>query len=188
VRKTLVCFAALILLCAAAFGQALPTAEGPRESIDLFGGYSFGHGDFSVPGRLTGWDAGVAVRLSYWFAAEAIGNSIEGTSTNAQKIHMNMLSAAAGPKFMYPIRGRFVPWAHALFGASRLHTTFPFPVTHTGVDRVTGAMDYGFGLDVELTRRIAIRPAEMDLLQTGIGVNGATNVYYAAGLIFHFPL
>jgi hypothetical protein len=171
----------VILLCAVAFGQAVPAAEGPKRSVDFFGGYSFGHGDFGLSGLFAGWDASVGVRLSSWFAVEGIVNDISATSADAHKYPMSMLSGAAGPKVMYTIHHRYVPWVHTLFGANRLKVNGG----NWFFDQVTRAEDIGFGMDLDMTKHISIRPGEVDFLPTGTGPHGATNIYYAGGIVFH---
>jgi hypothetical protein len=186
VRKILFVFAALLLLSAAACAQAVPTAEGPAQTLDFFGGYAVGHADFGNPGRLTGWDGSLSMRFASWLGAEANMNEINGVSTNYTKANMRLFTGAAGPKIMHSfLHRRVTPWGHALFGVSRVQSIAPQLYKYDSPDR---AMDFGVGIDVNVTRLISIRPGQYDLLQTETGPHGATNAYYSAGVVFHLPL
>ena len=100
-----------------------------------------------------------------------------------------------GPKIALTLHktGRFEPYAQWLLGAA--HTDAAF--NGTPFNSTNFAQNVGIGLDVNVTRRLAIRPFELDYLvmeqpifDPSTGTNDASftekSFRYSGGIVFRF--
>jgi len=94
-----------------------------------------------------------------------------------------------GPRFSYRKSKRLVPFAHALLGVTREHedSTILLPDFSLRVKNTdTGfAMALGGGLDVGLSRRVALRLFQVDYSLTHV-VFTRHNARGSVGLVFRF--
>ena len=94
-----------------------------------------------------------------------------------------------GPRFSYRKSKRLVPFAHALFGITREHedTTSLLPdfTLRTRSNNTGFAMALGGGLDVGLSRRLALRLFQVDYSLTQV-VFTRHNARGSVGLVFRF--
>jgi len=130
----------------------------PRASV--FGGVSFlpgGDEDFPRLTTSTGFQAGVALQLTRWFAVFAdIGGHYStvtdlGPGFPGVTAETSVYEYLFGPRFTFR-SGRSTIFTHALVGVSTGHTNIGF--SDSGFTFGGGA-----GVDVDLTRRLAIRGA-----------------------------
>jgi hypothetical protein len=103
---------------------------------------------------------------------------------------LSELTLLAGPRYTVPLRHASVS-AHALFGAVRGFDA-DFVSGANRVDTSTSfAMTLGGALELPLNRRLSVRIAEVDWLQTNLP-NGTgdrqRNIRVGAGVVFHVPL
>jgi hypothetical protein len=157
-------FVLLVLLVGTAAAQERP-------AVELFTGYQYFHANTFTPAvGLNGWDVSVTANANRWFGIEADSS---GTYGSGAKVHTLM----GGPKFTY--RGeRWAPFAHALFGGA---------IRSAGGNTDTAvAMAVGGGLDITLSRHIALRPAQFDYLLTGFSSATQHQFRYSGGLVFRF--
>ena len=151
-----ICAACLALLAAvsAAAQEEVPKAE-------VFGGYSWAGGDFH------GWGTSVTGNVNRWFGVTAdfsghYSDGEPGTVRERQRAH----SFLFGPRFSLR-RKRATPFAYALFGGVRFRGEVSAPTLNlfaAGED--TGFnMALGGGLDVKLTRRVALRAFQLDYMR-----------------------
>jgi opacity protein-like surface antigen len=198
-----VCF--LLPLCAKA--QETP-------SVEVYGGYSFLHAE---TGRdLHGWNGSVAANLNKWFGLVVdVSGHYDSNSTNLvvtipdfptlpglppfafrvkmdTKIHTIMV----GPRVSYRKIEKITPFAHALFGVSRTHTEVESQSTgfesFSSDNDTTFAMAIGGGLDVNLSKSLALRVIQADYLYKRIGFErfGSDDIHHnlraSVGIVFRF--
>lgn len=209
-RRILLVVSLFFLLPLCAKAQETPTAE-------VYGGYSFLHAE---KGRdFHGWNGSVCVNLNKWFGvvADASGH-YDATSSSFvvtvpvtpgfpptpefpviafnTKTSTSIHTVMVGPRFSYRKTEKLTPFAHALFGVSRAHTrlrsvdgiseTFTFSDNNT-----TFAMAIGAGLDVKISKLLALRVIQADYLynQSGSGrlsSESRHNLRAGVGLVFRF--
>lgn len=190
--------ACLFLLPLTAKAQEQPRAE-------LFGGYSLFHADGG--GNLHGWNASVAANLNRWFGLVVDFSGHYGSESFravpvvrpfpplpglATSVDSNLHLFLGGPRLSYRKSGRLTPFGHVLLGAARSHVdgkiegpsfTVRFSDTSTAF-----AMALGGGLDLKLSKRVALRLIQADYLLTPFGDDTQNNARISAGLIFRFGM
>ena len=150
--------AALVALAAVgAHGQeATPRAE-------VFGGYSYG-GSGSH-----GWDGSVAFNANRWLGLVAdFGGQYTSIDTPDSSERIRTHTVLFGPR-LSARRGKHVtPFAHALFGAAHTDSR----AREAGLDLhfadTSFAAALGGGLDVKLSRRVALRAFQIDYLRSNL--------------------
>lgn len=201
--QRLLAVASLVLfVCLSARAQEHPKAE-------VFGGYSYFRADGGA--NLHGWNSSVSGNLNSWFglAADFSGHydsrssrselSLPGfpgfpgqppvlTSVSSKtRIHTFL----AGPRFSYRKNKRVTPFAHVLLGASRRRTESEIDLGVLGRTFFSGtntsfAAAAGGGLDVELSRNLALRVVQTEYMLTrSFGFNG-NNARVSTGIVFRF--
>lgn len=181
----------LAVLIAPTFAQQPePQPEFPK--VQAFGGFVFFHADtpgltgplisyalnqppntFEIRSFFRGWDAQAQYNVSRWigFAVDGGGrygspftviDGIEGLPDGYT------YSFLAGPVISYRTKSIFSPFVHTLFGwdrttlqGSTIETPL-FPVTSRQTTYYDFVMALGGGVDVRVSRRISIRPAQLD--------------------------
>jgi hypothetical protein len=183
--------------------------ETAASKAEIFGGYSYLRNNSNGFNGFTGQGT---VNLSRYFGvtAQVDGNyrsaanlssfSILGISPAANQ---HLYDFLAGPTATARF-GKNSVFAHALFGVahSSLNAGVGLPIIggiSTGLTSASGfAMAFGGGVDLGLTRRIALRVAQIDYLRTqfnatdalltGLSTTGArqNSWRYSAGIVFRF--
>jgi outer membrane immunogenic protein len=142
-------------------------------------------GCFSLNGG-SGW---AAFNLTHSIGIVGEIASQHASNISSTGADLTLTSFQAGPRYTRTVAGRFTPFAQFLLG-----------VVHAGGDLAPGgsgiagssnafAMTTGGGLDINLTRRIAVRAFEADYYLTHFdnGVNDHQNNFrIAAGVIVRF--
>ena len=104
----------------------------------------------------------------------------------------NMFTYLFGPQLKYRAK-KVQPFAHALFGGAH-STAYANLFSAAGIAGVAPgnnalAMSFGGGLDIPVTKTIAIRPVQIDYLLTRFGnvlnTTNQNNFRYAAGITFY---
>lgn len=201
--------AVVCLLPAGLMAQEAPSAP----KAEIFGGYSYLRNNSN---GFNGWEGQGTINLNRYFGVTAqfdgnYHNALSGTPLSS----LSFLGASAGVnQHMYDylfgptVTGRFGKssvFAHALFGGAHesLNAGASLPLVgglSTGLTSASSfAMDFGGGLDIGLTRHLAIRPVQVDFLQTrfsptdalSFGLSTNTNsrqnsFRYSAGIVFRF--
>jgi opacity protein-like surface antigen len=154
------------------------TMAADTPAIEVFGGYSmvvvdtttaFGQTGFDL--NLNGWDGQVAFNGNKWagFVADFGGyyGSIEDTfSGESASVHVH--SIMFGPRIAIR-RGSVTPFIQALFGYARISAEAQGENVFKENDF---AMAFGGGLDVNVTKTIALRPVQIDYFTTKTGLTG----------------
>ncbi len=155
---------------------ALAQDDYPR--VEIFGGYSYLRTDkifeTSIP---KGWNASIAGNFHRNIGLEADFSGHYGNELGFN--HSNHLFLF-GPKVAVR-RDKFTPWAHALFGASRIRasglTSSPlFPPFELRASDTAFAWAVGGGLDADVHKNVAVRVVQADYIRintsASFGVSG----------------
>jgi len=173
-KRIILCFSAILVLCAAAHAQEVPRVE-------VAGSFSFLDANLRGPGQslhLSGGGGSVAENLNSWFGGRmeihAFGGTVSGTSVTAQ-------TYTYGPVFSYRKFERFTPFADLQLGA--IHASTGYLGISTSAVRF--AMAAGGGTDINLNRRAAIR-LQADYLMTRFLDLRQDNLQVSTGLVIRF--
>ena len=169
--------------------------------VEVYGGYSYFRPDGG--GSLHGWNGSVAVNFNRWFGivgdfsghygsqsvrAEILDDNFPGTITVEADSDTNIHSILAGPRFSYREHEKVTPFAHALFGASRLagDATIRFgPATvDSSFSDIGFALAIGGGVDVRLSESVGLRLIQADYVMTRFGNGSQNNVRLSVGFTF----
>jgi len=181
----------LAVLVAPTFAQQAET-QPETPTVQAFGGFVYFHANtpgltgpvisyalyqppntFGIQNWFQGWDAQAQYNVSRWvgFAIDGGGrygspftvlNTIKGLPDG------NTYSFLAGPVISYRTKSVFTPFVHTLFGWDRTTLegstieTPRFPVTSKQTTFYDFVMALGGGVDVRASRRISIRPIQLD--------------------------
>ncbi len=180
--------------------------EAPKAA--LFGGYSYLR---NASNNSTGWDGQATFNFTrhLGITADLGGNS----RTLASFSPLPLLSASVNDSFHTLLLGptatvnfgRSALFAHALFGIARasLGAGISLPIIgglSTDLTNATAfAMAFGGGVDIGLTRHLALRAAQIDYIRARFGSPDAlssglfssigfraNSVRYSAGIVFRF--
>jgi len=199
-KKLFLLVGVTLLFSVSAMAQETPKSE-------VFGGYSYFHADGG--GSLHGWNGSVGINLNKWVGVVADVSGHYGSSSTRVSTAIiglpdlsveasadsNIHTFLAGPQLSYRKDKRLTPFGHALFGLARVHekgtattsgpvlgtTTFTFNDTDTGF-----AMGLGGGLDVGITRSVALRLIQADYLMTRLNGDTQNNARISVGFVFRF--
>ncbi len=174
--RPLVCAAALAVICGlaapGASAQDYPKAEifGGGSVVCAFCNRTAVLGSLGSPGAegLGGWQASATGNLSKAFGI--VGDFGGQTRSSAGRFAIFGTQAwqyeyLFGPQFSAR-RDRLTGFAHALFGVASLHA---------GGGSVSGfAMGFGGGVDINLTKRLALRAAQFDYIRHRLSVAGVS--------------
>jgi hypothetical protein len=131
-----------------------PRVEGPREH-EWFGGYSFYRDQSDGLTFGGGWLFSGARQMTP--RIDLVG-SISGSHRSDDVLGVNIASSsiytfAAGPKYTWPTRDRFTPFAQVLVGIATVHTsTLGLDDSSAGL-----ALQPGLGIDLPIRKPLALR-------------------------------
>ena len=190
----------ILLSISLMFVPVSAVAQTPQ--VQLYGGYAYAHVDSGgVSGLLdarsrnwNGWEVSFATNFTR-FAGVAFdfsgdyGPGFRGSSGNfAPRLREQtpfLYTYMAGPQFLLPA-GRVLVFAHALAGAIQMRRGFAgpgFPVARS--DTAFGAA-VGAGIDVSLTRYVALRIGQADYLISKNFGGSQNNLRVSGGIVFEF--
>ena len=163
--------AALVAIAAAAGAQETPAAE-------VFGGYAYGGAGAH------GWDGSVAVNVRPWLGLVGdLGGTYTSFDSADASERIRTHSFLFGPRVSMRRHARVTPFAHALLGAAHTDSRarelgLDFHFTDTSFAAAVGG-----GLDVRVSRRVAVRVVQLDYLRTNFFGGSQNNGRLAAGLV-----
>jgi hypothetical protein len=183
----------LVLLSVRAVAQ-----EAPR--VEVFGGYQLvdSYGDQGETGStsfvLNGWNASLSGYYSRYFGLTVDLAGSYATPTvvfppvGGIAVSTHLYTFTGGPVIRIANPTRYQPFIHALFGEA--HVLGSASIARAG-GSVSGsnngfAVALGGGLDIKVAPLIAIRPVQVDFLQTHVGGSTENNVRYSAGVVLRF--
>jgi len=189
---TLIAFL-LVTLSAPALAQEAPPVE-------IFGGYSYFRPEGG--GNTHGWNASFAANVKGLFEivgdfsghygsqslrTEITDDSFPGTVTINADSDVSVHTFLFGPQFSYRRNRRVVPFARAMFGASRLGADATIRFGNTSLDSsfadIGFAMAAGGGVDVSLSESVGLRLFQVDYVLTNFGGNSRGNVRFSVGFV-----
>jgi outer membrane immunogenic protein len=178
----------LVLGCLSLPHAAAQNAPGIEVGIDYnyvrTNGPPGGCGCFSMNGG-DGW---IAFKFAHSLAA--VGQvAVQHASNIGVSADLTFTSYLFGPRYSRAVTKRIVPFAQVLFGGT--HADGSLAPGSAGVmgSPNSFAMTAGGGLDVGVSRRLAIRPAEVEYFLTRFanGVNDHQNNFrFSSGVVFRF--
>jgi opacity protein-like surface antigen len=166
------------------FGGYSYVRANPSDSSNL-GGFSMNGGNFSAAYKLNGWLSGVA-DIGGYHATRPLDCTALGCSGTGD-FKGNTWTYLFGPRVTFRHFGRVTPFAEVLFGVA--HTTPNVFLTNKQTDF---AMSVGGGVDYRLSHRLAIRPLQLEYLQTRfkefdvIDRQTQNNLRLSTGIVFRF--
>lgn len=176
-RKTFCVMAIMALLALPLFAQDHPKA-------DVFGGYQYtrinpGHG---ITGEnFNGWNAAVTGWINGNFG---VTGDISGAYKTVDTVKVRQYHFLFGPTIASHSNEKFVPFAHALFGAAHC-TTDAGPCFTDTTSNTAFALALGGGLDVG-SRNVAVRVGQFDYLLTKFASDKQNDFRFSAGVVFRF--
>ena len=192
--------AAPLLLTASLRAQALaPASTSGHQEVDLAVTYTAQHSN--LVSNPTFWQQGGSVELSaqayhgFGIAANIAGTNVGDAAKSGTGL--TMVTATFGPRYTWyrPVGGArkksLAIFGHGLIGeAHGFNSYFPTPAASL-TDYNSFALQVGGGVDLGLSRHIAVRAIQADWLRTQFP-NSTTNVQntlfrIAAGIVLRFP-
>ncbi len=205
-RRILLVVSLFFLLPLCAKAQETP-------SVEVFGGYSYFHAE--TGSDLHGWNGSVAANLNKWLGLVVdVSGHYESRSSSfvvtlpdfptlpglppfefRTRVDTNIHTIMVGPRFSYRKIEKITPFAHALFGVARTHTeaesrSASFE-SFSSSNETSFAMAIGGGLDVKLSKSLALRVIQADYLYKRlgfdrIGFDNHHNFRAGVGIVFRF--
>jgi len=153
-------------------------------------------GVFGVQNTFNGWSAEAQYNVDRWLGVVAdfgghYGSPISRVhgSTAAGLPKDSTYTFLVGPVLTYRTKSRLTPFAHALFGWDRnnldagMITGVPVPVATAASASTDFVMAGGAGLDFKLSRRFAVRLAQLDYTRTSLNLNSFYGRAFGTGLL-----
>jgi outer membrane immunogenic protein len=193
-RRTRWCWVLLCVLglAAAAFAPRA-RAQGNVSAVEVGLDYNYvrangppgGCGCFSM----NGGNAWIGLPLSHNFSAVAEFSGEYADNVNATGADLTIYSYLFGPRYTLGNSSRFRPFGQVLLGGAHVTGTFQPNASGASGSFNAFAMVAGGGLDLGVTRHLALRAIEADYYLTRFpnGVNGRqNNLRISAGFIVRF--
>ena len=165
--------------------QAAPAATGLR--VDVAGGFTVIHANEgpAVCGCffMNGGSGELAVTNSRNISFVTNVGYTSATNINGNDRNLALLTVLEGGRYSLDRGGRFVPFGQVMIGFAHTSTNY---VIDSSAARL--ALATGGGLDVRISDRFSVRPAEVEYLFTTIpnGQNNFQNqIRMTAGIVFH---
>jgi opacity protein-like surface antigen len=190
-------FSLLILFSATASALA---QESPR--VEVFGGFSYLRDDWDSDDirDLRGWNASVNYNLNSILGVKADFSGHYNNRTYGFGVPVDIASYEVrekdytflfGPQFSYRKNERIVPFAHVLLGVRR--RTISTSLYDIGFETINDSFSdnafstaFGGGLDLKLTKRMAVRLVQADYLLSRFYGRTQNNLRIGTGLVVRF--
>jgi hypothetical protein len=125
-------------------------------------------------------NVGLVANFAATFADVDIQDRLSGKTFNAR---LTRLTVLGGPRFNLRNSSPFIPFAHALFGATRYSAKFKNnDFTCPDTTGIAFAAALGAGLDIRASNRIDIRPIQVDYLPVFFSQGREDNLRFSAGI------
>ena len=123
---------------------------------------------------------GLVANFAVTFANVNLQDRLTGRTFDARLTRYTVLG---GPRFNWRNSSPFIPFAHALFGATRYSAKFRNnDFTCPDTSATAFAMALGAGLDIRAGNRIDIRPIQVDYLPVFFRQGREDNLRFSAGV------
>jgi opacity protein-like surface antigen len=151
-----------------------PDSTVPFPRGEFFGGYSYFHaGDGG--GNFSGVNGSIAENLRPWFGGALEVSSHWNSGTNVSTFMY-------GPVFSYRKDPRITPFVHFLVGGVRGSVGY-LDISHS---KTTFGVAPGGGVDVQVTRNLAVRVVDVDYVLSRFSGTQQSNFRVSAGLVYRF--
>ncbi|HET7100949.1 MAG TPA: hypothetical protein VFJ52_07360 [Terriglobia bacterium] len=170
------------------------------EGIEFFGGYSYMKSDLSSsfgalisPGptapngnfAMNGWQASITENATDWFGlTQQFGGNYGTSQSLSANTRFNTFSILSGPRFSYPGLKGVTPFVHALFGYEQ--TTAELEGANLKATSSSYAMAFGGGIDVKVSRSVAIRLFQADYYRPRPFGTSQNDLRVSTGIVFRF--
>ena len=123
---------------------------------------------------------GLVADFTVTYANTNFVDNLTGRNFNAK---LWRYTALFGPRFNWRNSSPFIPYAHALFGATRYHVSFHNnDFTTPNTDATAFAMALGAGLDIRASNRIDVRAGQIDYLPVFFSQKREDGLRFSAGV------
>jgi len=180
--KRFLVLVALAGICTLAAAQASPTAT-RRADLQLGGTFSYAQPDYGT-NNLHGFGFYGDLDLKYHLGIEIDFHHLSGPDPILYERTYEI-----GPRYIYPIHERFVPYAKVMYGRG----VFNFPGhTFTGQEVNVANLAYniysgGGGLDVKILPSLNIRVVDFEYQRwPGFPPNAINPIVFSFGAAYHF--
>jgi opacity protein-like surface antigen len=177
------------------FALAVPffaVAQPEYPPAEVFLGYSYLRAN-PEEFNLNGWNGSVTGNVTNWFGIEGdfsghYGRFLDEFGRRIPGVHINEHTFMIGPRLAYRA-GSITPFAHFLIGGARAGTR---DVDFGNTEDWALATVIGAGVDINLSKSVAVRVAQADWLRTQFKVsnfpdeNHQNNFRFSAGIVFKF--
>ncbi len=181
-RKLIVLALLVLAFSFSAVAQDLPKAE-------VFGGYSYYRADLGTTGtptnhiNLNGWNAALTGYFSKMLGVTAdfsghYGKPDVGGFKVDTKVHNFMFGPTLAAR-----SDKATVFAHALFGGQKFSAT---TLGSSVLSDTSFAMAFGGGLDFNVGKNFAVRPAQVDYIYSKHNSEKQNNFRYSAGVVLKF--
>lgn len=166
------------------FGGYSYVRANPSDTSGL-GSFSMNGGDFQAAYHVTSWLSGVA-DIGGYHATRPLNCATLGCASTSN-FKGNTWTYLFGPRVTFRHFGRVTPFAQVLFGVA--HTTPNVFLTNNQTDF---ALSVGGGFDYRLSRHLAIRPLQLEYLETRfkefdvLSRQTQNNLRASTGIVFRF--
>ncbi|HYK89154.1 MAG TPA: outer membrane beta-barrel protein [Acidobacteriota bacterium] len=177
-------------------------ASAQTPQVQFYGGYAYTHTDsggltgaFDAGSRnWNGWEASFATNFTRYVGVAfdfsgaygpAVRSAVGTFTLSVREQTPYMYAYMVGPQFLLPM-GRVKLFAHGLAGATQVKRGFTgvsFPVVRS--DFAFGSA-VGAGIDVSLTRYVALRLGQADYLISKNFGGAQNNLRVSGGIVFEF--
>ena len=169
------------------------------QGIEFFGGYSYLQNNlsstyspfylaptpFGSNFSLNGWQASITEKATDWVGlTQEFGGSYGNKQLQGLDNHFSTFSILSGPRFYYPGLKGVTPFVHALFGYEQ--TTVELQGQNLKATGTSYAMAFGGGLDVKVSRGLAIRLLQVDYYRPQVFGSSQNNLRFSAGIVLRF--
>jgi peptidoglycan-associated lipoprotein len=180
-------------LCASAAFAPAARAQVEKSALEFGADYNYvrangppgGCGCFSM----NGGNVWAGYRLSDSFSAVAEFSAQQAGNINGSGEDLTLFSYLFGPRYTLRKSERWLPFGQVLLGGAHASGSFEPSLEGGSGSFNSFSMIAGGGLDIDVTRRVGVRVAEVDYYLTRFpnGVNGRqNNLRISAGFFFRF--
>jgi len=172
----------VVVLALSAFSLAEDTSV---SKVDVFGGYSFmrtGNGALvsGTTSNLNGWNAAFTGNFNKYLGLTADVSGLYNGNLSGTGVDGKAYTFLFGPTVSYRTGSRITPFAHALFGVSRLSGTV------ASTSDSSFAMAVGGGADLKVSPKFSLRLAQLDWMRTNYFSTTQNNMRLSTGVVLHF--
>jgi opacity protein-like surface antigen len=172
-------YATCLILLVSSAATAQQETELPR--VEIFGGYSHLIGD------QLGFNVSAAGNINKWLGVVGDFSRLSSKITEqniTEKITGNIY--LFGPQFSYRGNKRVTPFARVLLGAATVKSKASLGSQSLEISETNFSYGAGGGLDIRVSKNVAIRAVQADYFHTSAFGEGQHNGRLSFGVVFRF--